>query len=147
MRIAGSYSLPFDQETAYRSLQDPLILARCVPGCDALEKISDDEYSMNMQVDVAGFAGLFSGKIKVTEAQPPRSFKILVEGGVMFGDLKGEGAMHLTPAVGETELIYDGDVLVGGAIAALGQRMIDASAKTMIRKFFERFCEEVKGQQ
>jgi carbon monoxide dehydrogenase subunit G len=83
----------------------------------------------------------------VTDAHPPRSFKILVEGGVMFGDLKGEGLMNLTPATEGAELSYDGDVLVGGAIAALGQRMIDSSAKTMIRKFFERFCEEVKGPQ
>ncbi len=147
MRITGSYKLPFEQDQAYQSLQDPLILARCVPGCDALEKIDEDEYAMSMQVDVGGFAGLFRGRIKVTDAHPPRSFKILVEGGVMFGDLKGEGLMNLTPATEGTELSYDGDVLVGGAIAALGQRMIDSSAKTMIRKFFERFCEEVKGPQ
>ncbi len=147
MRISGSYKLPFEQDSAYQSLQDPLILARCVPGCDALEKVGEDEYAMNMQVDVAGFAGLFRGKIKVTDPHPPHSFKILVEGGVMFGDLKGEGVISFATASEGTELSYDGDVLVGGAIAALGARLIDSSAKTMIRKFFERFSEEVKGPQ
>jgi carbon monoxide dehydrogenase subunit G len=109
--------------------------------------VGEDEYAMNMRVDVAAFAGLFTGKIKVSEANPPQSFRILVEGGVLFGFLKGEGLMSLTPSAAGTELHYDGDVLVGGAIAALGQRTIDTSAKIMIRKFFEKFVEAVEAQQ
>lgn len=148
MKIFGTYALPFDREKAYKNLHDPVILARCVPGCDALEKIGEDEYAMKMKVALAAFSGLFTGKIKITEAKPPQSFKMLVEGSGKVGFLKGEGLMSLNSASPEsTELVYDGDVQVGGTIAAVGQRMIDTTAKMMIRKFFEKFVAEVKDQQ
>jgi carbon monoxide dehydrogenase subunit G len=135
--------LPFDCEKTYRSLHDPAILARCVQGCDELEKIGPDEYAMKMKVELAAFSGDFRGRIKTSDADPPHSFRILVEGDVIFGFLKGDGLIKLTPSPGGTDLAYDGDVLVGGTIASLGQRMIDSTAKTMIRKFFDRLIEEV----
>ena len=147
MKISGSYTLPFSREKTYQNLHDPAILSRCVPGCDALEKIGEDEYAMKMKMALAAFSGLFTGKIKITEADPPQSFKMLVEGSGKVGFLKGEGLMNLSPTnETSTELTYDGDVQVGGTIAAVGQRMIDTTAKMMIRKFFEKFIEEVEAK-
>jgi len=147
LKISGSYTLPFNREKTYQNLHDPTILSRCVPGCDALEKIGEDEYAMKMKMALAAFSGLFTGKIKITEANPPQSFKMLVEGSGKVGFLKGEGLMNLSPtSETSTELTYDGDVQVGGTIAAVGQRMIDTTAKMMIRKFFEKFIEEVNGR-
>ena len=143
MRIAGSRSLPFDCEKAYRSLHDPAILSRCMQGCDALEQTAPDEYAVNMKVELAAFSGNFKGTIKTSDAHPPHSFKIWVEGDVVFGSLKGEGMIQLTPSPAGTVLAYDGDVLVGGTIASLGQRIIDSTAKTMIGEFFDRFIEEI----
>ena len=145
MKITGSYSLPFDREKAYHALHDPAILSLCVPGCDALEKVGEDEYAMKMKMALAAFSGLFTGKIKITEANPPQSFKMIVEGAGKVGFLKGEGLINLNPSsAGGTDLTYDGDVQVGGTIAAVGQRMIDTTAKMMIRKFFDKFVEEEK---
>jgi hypothetical protein len=101
---------------------------------------------MKMKMALAAFSGLFTGKIKITEANPPQSFKMLVEGSGKVGFLKGEGLMNLAPSGDSTELTYEGDVQVGGTIAAVGQRMIDTTAKMMIRKFFEKFIEEVKSK-
>jgi carbon monoxide dehydrogenase subunit G len=143
LKIAGSRSLPFDCEKTYRSLHDPAILARCVQGCDSLELTGPDEYAMNMKVELAAFSGNFRGRIKTSDAHPPHSFKIWVEGDVVFGSLKGEGLIKLTPSPAGTDLAYDGDILVGGTIASLGQRVIDSTAKTMIGKFFDRFIEEI----
>jgi carbon monoxide dehydrogenase subunit G len=139
LKISGSYSLPFDREKAYHSLHDPAILALCVPGCDSLEKIGEDEYAMKMKMALAAFSGAFTGKIRVTEPNAPESFKMIVEGTGKVGFLKGEGLIKLLPGEGAAELTYDGDVQVGGTIAAVGQRMIDTTAKMMIRKFFEKF--------
>ena len=145
MKIAGSYALPFDREKAYHALHDPAILAHCIPGCDGLEKTGEDEYAMKMKMALAAFSGLFTGKIKIAEANPPQSFKMIVEGSGKVGFLKGEGLINLTPSGEATDLTYDGDVQVGGTIAAVGQRMIDTTAKMMIRKFFDKFVEELKS--
>jgi carbon monoxide dehydrogenase subunit G len=146
VRITGSCSLPFDVDKTYKQLHDPEVLAPCVPGCEAIEKLGEDEYAMQVKLAFAPFSGVFTGKIKITGAAPPHRFKLLVEGRGHVGFLKGEGLMNLSSTPAGTELTYDGDVQVGGAIAAAGQRVIDATAKTMIRKFFERFIEEVNKQ-
>jgi carbon monoxide dehydrogenase subunit G len=145
LRIAGSHFFPFDCERTYRSLQDPALSVRCLPDFESLERVGEDEYVATMRLSLATLSGLFTGTIKIVDPHPPNSFKIVVEGDLLFDLVKGEGIMRLKPLGDGTELTYDGDVQVGSTIAAVGQRMIDATAKMMIRKFFEKFVEEVKN--
>ena len=142
MKIAGSHKLPLSQESAYRRMQDPEALARSIPGCEGLEKIGEDEYKMKMKMALAALSGAFEGKVRITDQQPPSSFRLLVEGTGKIGFVKGEGLLTLKPEKAETEVSYEGDVQVGGTMAAVGQRLIDATAKMMIKRFFERLAEE-----
>ena len=145
MKIDGSYTVPLDRDKAYALLQDPVILAQCMPGADRLEKIGEDEYEMKMKLAIASFSGLFAGKVKIADAHPPEHFKLLVEGSGKIGFLKGQGLLTLVPADASTEVTYAGDVQVGGTIAAVGQRLLDTTSKMIIRKFFEKFCEISKA--
>ncbi len=144
MKIDGSYTVPLDRDKAYALLQDPVVLAQCMPGADRLEKIGEDEYEMKMKLAIASFSGLFAGKVKIADAHPPEHFKLLVEGSGKIGFLKGQGLLTLVPADASTEVTYAGDVQVGGTIAAVGQRLLDTTSKMIIRKFFEKFCELAK---
>ena len=146
MKIEGSYTVPLDREKAYALLQDPAILAQCMPGTDRLEKIGDDEYEMKMKLAIASFSGLFGGKVKIAEAHPPEHFKLLVEGSGKIGFLKGQGLLNLVEeAPASTQVKYTGDVQVGGTIAAVGQRLLDSTSKMIIKKFFEKFSEITAG--
>lgn len=141
MKISGAYTVAVPREKAYALLQDPEVLAKCMPGTDQLEKIGEDEYEMKMKMAIASFSGLFTGKVKIVDAQPPESFKLLVEGSGKVGFLKGQGLLTLVPANDSTEIKYDGEVNVGGTIAAVGQRLIDTTSKMIIKRFFEKFSE------
>ena len=141
MKISGAYTVAVPREKAYALLQDPAVLAKCMPGTDHLDKIGDDEYEMKMKMAIASFSGLFSGKVRIVDTNPPESFKLLVEGSGKVGFLKGQGLLSLVPVDGSTEIKYDGDVNVGGTIAAVGQRLIDTTSKMIIKKFFEKFSE------
>lgn len=137
MRISGSYSLPLPQERAYQLLQDPEVLAKAMPGCERLEKIAENEYRMKMKIVLASLAGNFDSKVKIADQTPPSSFRLLVEGSGRPGFLRGDGLLRLAPSSAGTEVSYDGEVQVGGTIAAVGQRLLDGTAKMLIRKFFE----------
>ncbi|MGI8741078.1 MAG: SRPBCC family protein [Bryobacteraceae bacterium] len=141
MKISGAYTVAVPRQRAYALLQDPDVLAKCMPGTDHLEKIGDDEYEMKMKMAIASFSGLFTGKVKIVDANPPESFQLLVEGSGKVGFLKGQGLLTLVPVDQSTEIKYDGDVNVGGTIAAVGQRLIDTTSKMIIKKFFEKFSE------
>jgi uncharacterized protein len=96
---------------------------------------------MKMKMAIASFSGLFTGKVKITDPCPSESFKLMVEGSGKVGFLKGQGLLSLVPQNGSTEIKYDGDVQVGGTIAAVGQRLLDTTSRMIIKKFFEKFSE------
>ena len=143
MKISGTYTLPLPQERAYEVMQDPEVLARAIPGCESLDKVGPDEYRMKMKMALASLSGAFEGKVRITEQAPPNSFRLVVEGTGRIGFVKGDGLLKLSPAVaGGTEIAYEGEAQVGGTIAAVGQRLIDGTAKTMIKKFFDKLAAE-----
>ena len=141
MKISGSHAVPVARERAYELLQDPAVLAKCMPGTDHLEKIGDGEYEMKMKMVIASIGGLFSGKVRLSDQNPPESFRLIVEGNGKIGFLKGEGLLNLVPQGQATEVKFDGDVQVGGTIASVGQRLLDTTAKMIIKKFFEKLAE------
>jgi len=116
-----------------------------MPGTDRLDKISEDEYEMKMKLIIASMGGLFAGKVRLADQNPPESFKLIVEGSGKIGFVKGEGLLNLAAEGEGTEVKYEGDVHVGGTIASVGQRLLDTTAKMIIKKFFEKFVEAAKG--
>ena len=139
MKIGGSYTVPIEPQRAYSMLQDPDILARCMPGCDHLARIGDDEYEMKMKMVISSVKGLFGGTVRLTDQSPPDSFRLIVEGSGKVGFMKGEGLLTLALVDAATEVKYEGEVQVGGMIAGVGQRLLDVTAKLVIKKFFEKF--------
>ena len=143
MKLTGSYRLPCaDAERVYRTLQDPSVLARCMPGCESLDKIADNEYAVKLKMAIAAFSGSFGGKVRIADAKPHESFKLMVDGSGKIGFMKGEGLLHFQPVEGGCDVVYEGDVQVGGTIAAIGQRLIDTTSKMMIKRFFDKISEE-----
>jgi uncharacterized protein len=148
MKVSGGYSVAVPQERAYALLHDPGVLARCMPGCEALERISDDEYAMRLKMVLASMKGLFEGKVKVTDPNPPASFRLIVEGSGKIGFMRGDGVLELSPATGEiigTQVKFQGEVQVGGTIASVGQRLLDTTARMLIKRFFDRLAGEVEA--
>ena len=146
MKISGSQTLAAPVEKVYAMMQDPEVLARAIPGCDGLERTGEDEYRMKMKMALASFSGAFEGKVRITDQKPPESFRLIVEGSGKLGFMKGDGLLRLSPMVdgggGGTEVSYEGEAQVGGTMAAVGQRLIDGTAKMMIKRFFEKLAEE-----
>jgi len=138
VKITGAYPIPCPSERAYSLLQDPVILAACMPGCEMLERTGDGEYRMKMRMTLASVCGLFDGKVRIADSQPSERFRLVVEGTGKIGFMKGDGLLSLAPDGAGVSVQYDGEVQVGGTIAAVGQRLIDTTAHMLIKRFFEK---------
>jgi carbon monoxide dehydrogenase subunit G len=157
MKLTGSYTLPAPQERVYALLLDPAVLARCMPGCEALDKTGENEYAMRMKMLLGSMSGLFDGKVTIADVNPPTSYRLTVEGKGKIGFMKGEGVLTLAPAENQTAgnqtagnqtvVRFEGDVQVGGTIAAVGQRLIDTTSKMLIKRFFEKICREAAASE
>lgn len=138
MKVAGSHRLPVDQERAYQLLQDPDALARSLPGCQELVREAEDTYRMKMHVVIAAISGQFESTVRLAEPNFPASFRLIVEGNGRIGFLQGDGLLRLAPDGEGTLVSYEGEVHVGGPMAGVGQRLLDATARMIIRRFFEK---------
>lgn len=143
MKVACAYSIAVPRERAYTLLQDPAILAKCMPGCEALDRVAENEYAMRMKMVLASMSGLFDGRVKVADSCPPESFRLTVEGAGKIGFMKGEGVLTLAAVDGGTGVAFAGDVHVGGTLAAVGQRLIDTTSRMLIKRFFEKLGAEI----
>ena len=139
MLINGTYLVATNKEHCYQSLQDPSILESCMPGCQKLIKIGQDEYEMKMKMILASMSALFNGKVKISDQCFPNSFRLIVEGIGKVGFLKGDGLLKLTTQGAETVVNYTGEVQVGGTISSVGNRLLDTTSRMLIKRFFSKF--------
>ena len=137
MKISGTHVLPAAPQQVWDLLNDPARLAKCLPGCEKLEPTGPDQYKVAIKFALAAFSGAYAGAVALTEKDAPKSMRMRVEGKGTPGFMKGEGLLKLAEKGGQTQVSYEGEAQVGGVIAAVGQRMIEAAAKKIIGQFFE----------
>lgn len=131
------------REQVWELLNDPQRLAKCLPGAQSLEPDGPDRYKVTMKFGIAAFSGSFQGSVELMDKIPPESLKMRVEGRGAPGFMKGEGAISLRAKGRETEVTYEGEAQVGGVIASVGQRMIEAAAKKIVAQFFASVAQEL----
>lgn len=145
MKVQGTASLPANREEVWDLLTDPRRLAKCLPGAERLEPDGPDRYKVAMKFGIAAFSGKFQGSVELAEKKPPESLKMRVEGRGVPGFMKGEGTISLREKSGVTEVKYEGEAQVGGVIASVGQRMIEAASKKIMQQFFDAAAVELKA--
>jgi carbon monoxide dehydrogenase subunit G len=144
---SGEYRIAADINAVWQGLNDPDVLAKCIDGCQSMEKVADDQFKTAVKAKVGPVSATFQAELKLEDLKPPESYRILanVKGGAAgFG--KGTAAVTLTPEAGSTRLNYQVDASVGGKLAQVGSRLIDGAARKMADDFFAAFGEEVSGE-
>jgi carbon monoxide dehydrogenase subunit G len=117
-----------------------------MPGIKELRTLAPNEFEGEIDVPLAAVKGQYKGKVKLEDMQPPKHYKILIDGKGKQGFIKGTGTLDLAETgANETTLTYAGDAQIGGPLAAVGQRMVDGAAKTMLHQFFVAMEAEVKA--
>lgn len=140
MEMSGERRIPAPRERVWDALNDPAVLKSCIPGCDSLERTGENELTAAASVKIGPIAAKFGGKIRLNDLNPPTSYTIEGEGqGGVAGFAKGGAEVRLADDGADTLLSYDVKAQVGGKIAQLGARLIDATAKSMADQFFDRF--------
>lgn len=148
MDMTGEQRIPASRETVWKALNDPEILRASIPGCQELIKQSDTDMTAVAVIKVGPISARFQGKVTLSDLDPPNGYRITGEGqGGVAGHARGGAAVRLTEADGETILHYEVSAQVGGRLAQLGGRMIDATARSMSAAFFKKFAEEISLHQ
>lgn len=142
MKIEGTYTVPATSDLVYQQLLDPDALAHALPGCEELIPNSDGSYQAKMKVGVAAIKGTYQGRVEILDPNPPERFRMRVNAQGKGGFLKGEGLVVLTSMDSKTVVSYSGETQVGGMIASVGQRMVQAATRKIVDQFFQAFAKQ-----
>jgi uncharacterized protein len=140
MTMTGDIQLHADREAVWAKLNDPAVLKSCIPGCEQLDMLSDSEFQAVATVKVGPVKARWKGKVRLSDFDPPNSYRISGEGdGGVAGFAKGAAKVSLADKDGGTLLSYSVESQIGGKLAQLGQRLINSAAKKTADDFFEKF--------
>jgi carbon monoxide dehydrogenase subunit G len=145
MKLAGQYILPAPPAKVWALLTDPERLAKLLPGCERLEPDGPDRFKAAVKFGTAAISGKYAGILEFAEKKPPKSMRMKLSGKGLSGFVDGAGQVELSEKGHQTELRYTGEAQVGGMIASVGQRMIEAAAKKIVDRFFAAAAEELKS--
>ena len=146
MELSGSHTFDAPQQTVWSVLTDPESLRRTLPGCQKFEQQDDGSYAITMSIGIAAIKGTYTGVVHLLNEQPPDSYTLKVSARGAVGFIDGKGDFVLSPdGDDKTRLKYTGEAQVGGKIAGVGQRLLQAGANLIIGQFFKALDKEVVG--
>jgi uncharacterized protein len=140
MELNGDILVAAPRDKVWAALNDPQVLAHCIPGCESMEATSDTERTARVAVKVGPVRARFTGHLRLQDVRPGEGCTLQFEGsGGAAGMAKGQSSVSLSDEDGGTRLRYTAQASVGGKLGQVGGRMIDAAAKQMADQFFEAF--------
>jgi hypothetical protein len=143
MKLAGDYLFEASVAEVWSALFDPVILAAVMPGCEKLDLV-DGQYVGEIKVKVGPIQGNFTGKVDLKDKAEPHSYTMIVDGRGASGFVKATAAVRLAPEGPATRVSYDTDAQIGGKIASVGQRLIEASARAIVAQSLEGLHTNIK---
>ncbi len=147
LTMTGEVDLPAPRAVVWERLNDPEVLKACIPGCQSLERVSENELEAVAKVKIGPVSATFRGKVRLSDIDPPNGYTISGEGqGGIAGFAKGGAKVRLADNGAGTRMTYDVEAQVGGKIAQLGARLIDGVSKRLADQFFAAFAENVAKQ-
>jgi carbon monoxide dehydrogenase subunit G len=140
MELQGERLIPASVDATWAALNDPETLKACIAGCESLERTGDDAFSAVVALKVGPVSARFKGNLQMTNIQAPNGYTINFDGqGGVAGFGKGSADVALTPDGANTLLKYNARATVGGKMAQVGARLIDAAAGKITEDFFKAF--------
>jgi hypothetical protein len=140
MELTGERLIAAPIATTWAALNDPQILKGCIAGCESLERTGDDAFAAVVAMKIGPVSARFKGNLKMTNVNPPSGYTIHFDGqGGVAGFGRGSADVALAPEGEATKLAYQARATVGGKMAQIGSRLIDATAAKITEDFFKAF--------
>lgn len=144
MELTGNIVIGAARSRVWAALNDPEVLAVCIPGCEAVEVVGPLEKTVRVMIKVGPVRARFAGRILLGDVVEAERCSLSFEGsGGAAGMARGQSQVQLsdedTPEGLHTRLSYTVQASVAGKLGQVGGRMIDAAAKQMADQFFGAF--------
>lgn len=146
MEFSGEYRIPAPVTTVWDALNDAEVLKACIPGCRELLRTSDNGFTAVVATKVGPISAVFKGKVTLADLDPPRGYTLTGEGqGGAAGFARMTARVALAEDGADTLLRYEAQAEIGGKLASVGSRLVQAVAKKNADDFFSAFAGRLGG--
>lgn len=147
MDVSATYTFEAPRPAVWELLNDPTVIAGCLPGCESMEPAGDDAYKAVLTMGIAAVTGRYEGVVRMTDKRPPEGYTLVVEGRGKPGFVNGSAKVALTEAGdgATTTVVVTGQAQVGGTIARVGQRLLGSVSKMTMDRFFTCLQKQAKA--
>lgn len=146
MRIEGSHTFNAPRVRVWSILQDPETLQQALPGCEQIDQITAFDFAAIMHIHQGPFKGKYRGTVQLSNVEMDEAKEMILEGQGPEGSLWGRGTVALDEKDGRTTMRYEGDVEVTGHTASTSPRLLETTANSLIRQFFEAIDRQIQIQ-
>jgi carbon monoxide dehydrogenase subunit G len=145
VKLEGTYRIPAPRAEVWNALLDPAILRRSIPGCEKLELAGQNKYDATFRAGVGAIKGTFSGDVEISDVDPQNAYTLRSRVKAPVGFVEGSGRIQLSELnPGETVISYSGDAKIGGMLASIAGRLIEAAARKNMDDMFANLAREVQ---
>ncbi|APW36194.1 hypothetical protein RD110_02335 [Rhodoferax koreense] len=149
MNYEGHQLLSHPAADVWQALLDPEVLRACIAGCERFERLGESEYKSMVKISIGPVSARFASTMTLAEVVAPQSCTLQFAGqGGVAGFGKGSARVLLTAQDGgaHTRLDWSADAHIGGRLAQIGSRLIEATVRKMSEDFFERFAAQLAAR-
>ncbi len=145
MQLEGTNIIQAPPERVYSALNDPEILARCVPGAKKLEPDGANSFKTSLEITIGPVKGVFQGRVQITEKLENQAMTLKIDMRAPVGVASATGRITLESEGETTKVHWAGEPQLGGMIASIGARLIGGVAKAQADLFFAKLERELQG--
>jgi carbon monoxide dehydrogenase subunit G len=141
MNVAGDCIIGAPKNIVWAAVNRMDLLHASIPGCQELQEDENGRLKATVKLKIGVVSATLRGIVSFEDIAPPDSYTIVGEGeGGVAGFVRGSSRVtleELSPST--TRLSFDADAKVGGKLASVGGRLLDATAKKLANQFFDNF--------
>ena len=144
MKLEHTYTFDIPRDVVWKLIQNEEVLKKSIPGCKSFAQMGDGIYQAEMGVSVGPVKGVFTGQVQQVDQKEPSSYRLLVRGKGLPGEIDAVADMQLDEVGQGTQLTCSTEVQVTGVLASVGQRVMGGVAKMVLGQFFKSVDKEMK---
>ena len=139
-----TFSAPIEEVWTY--LADAHKVTACAPGIQDLEEIEPEHWKALVSVGIGPVRAKVTLDLTRSEMHEPDHMVIKAHGKTPGSTVEVVARMHLTVLDAEqTRMDWNADVIVGGALASIGARLMHSASEKLIGQFFTCLKEHLQS--
>ena len=147
MDFDGEHRINAPRHMVWRGLNDPALLAECIPGCESLTQSAPDTYAAVLAVRIGALAARFNGTLTLEDIIPAQAYTLKGQGqGGVAGFVSGSARVTLEDDNEATVLRWVAAGEIGGRLASVGGRLLHGIAVKNATEFFSRLNTKLGSQ-